>query len=97
MVLVLLFLPLFAQSQKPEALPSEIPGTFKPVTDTFNYVRRTAMVPMRDGVKLHTVIVLPRGASHAPILLMRTPYDANKRTPSTSAPTTPPATTRGSR
>src|SRR5688500_4405753 len=83
--LVLLFLPLSAQSQKPEALPSEIPATFKPVTDTFNYVRRTAMVPMRDGVKLHTVIVLPRGAKDAPILLMRTPYDADKRTPSSSA------------
>src|SRR5687768_14272042 len=83
--LVLLFLPLSARSQKPDALPSEIPGTFKPVTDTFNYVRRTAMVPMRDGVKLHTVIVLPRGAKDAPILLMRTPYDADRRTPSTSA------------
>ncbi len=34
---------------------------------------------MRDGVKLHTVIVIPRGASHAPILLTRTPYDAAGR------------------
>ena len=83
--LALLFLALSAQSQKPDTLPSEIPGTFRPVTDTFNYVRRTAMVPMRDGVKLHTVIVLPRGAKDAPILLMRTPYDADRRTPSTSA------------
>ena len=31
---------------------------------------------MRDGVKLHAVIVVPKGASHAPMLLDRTPYGA---------------------
>jgi hypothetical protein len=35
---------------------------------------------MRDGVKLHTVIVIPKGAKNAPILLTRTPYNASKRT-----------------
>jgi len=34
---------------------------------------------MRDGVKLHTVIVVPKGATRAPIILTRTPYDATKR------------------
>ena len=38
------------------------------------------MIPMRDGVKLHTVIVVPKGASNAPILLTRTPYNATQRT-----------------
>src|SRR5262245_41610410 len=38
------------------------------------------MIPMRDGVKLHTVILIPKGARRAPILLTRTPYDANKLT-----------------
>jgi putative CocE/NonD family hydrolase len=38
------------------------------------------MIPMRDGVKLHTVILVPKGASHAPILLTRTPYDADALT-----------------
>ncbi len=33
---------------------------------------------MRDGVKLHTVILVPKGAKGAPILLTRTPYDADK-------------------
>ncbi|MGZ8869118.1 MAG: CocE/NonD family hydrolase [Thermoanaerobaculia bacterium] len=76
----LLLVPLsHAQSQ------SEIPPSFTPVTDTFNYVRRTVMIPMRDGVRLHTVIVTPRGVKDAPILLMRTPYDADKRTPAKSA------------
>ena len=32
------------------------------------------MVPMRDGVKLHTVILVPKGAQRAPMLLTRTPY-----------------------
>ena len=35
---------------------------------------------MRDGVKLHTVILIPKGASHAPILLTRTPYSADELT-----------------
>jgi putative CocE/NonD family hydrolase len=33
-------------------------------------------IAMRDGVTLHTVILIPRGAAHAPILLTRTPYSA---------------------
>jgi putative CocE/NonD family hydrolase len=35
---------------------------------------------MRDGVKLHTVILVPKGARRAPILLTRTPYDATELT-----------------
>ena len=67
------------QPQYP-ALPSETPAKFQPVTDSFDYVKREVMIPMRDGVKLHTVIIVPKGASHAPILLTRTPYDANRLT-----------------
>ena len=37
------------------------------------------MIPMRDGVKLYTVIVVPKGARNAPILLTRTPYNAAAR------------------
>jgi putative CocE/NonD family hydrolase len=44
-------------------------------TDTLTYVRREVMIPMRDGVKLNTVIYSPKGAQTAqPILLRRTPY-----------------------
>jgi uncharacterized protein len=60
-------------------LRSDIPVTFTPRTETFDYVRRSAMIPMRDGVKLYTVILIPRGAQHAPILLTRTPYGADRR------------------
>ncbi len=37
------------------------------------------MIPMRDGVKLKTLILIPRGAKRAPILLTRTPYGATDR------------------
>jgi putative CocE/NonD family hydrolase len=78
--------PLAAQTpQRPAApqypgLPSETPATFEPVTETFDYVKRDVMIPMRDGVKLHTVILVPKGANRAPMLLTRTPYNANELT-----------------
>jgi putative CocE/NonD family hydrolase len=43
------------------------------------------MIPMRDGVKLHTVILVPKGAKSAPILLTRTPYNANELTTHTAS------------
>jgi len=61
-------------------LPSEMPAKFEPVTNSFDYARRDVMIPMRDGVKLHTVILVPKGAHGAPVLLTRTPYDATKLT-----------------
>jgi uncharacterized protein len=61
-------------------LPSETPEKFEPATATHDHIRRVAMIPMRDGVKLHTVILVPKGAKGAPILLTRTPYDADELT-----------------
>ncbi len=58
---------------------SEIPATFTPKTDSFDYVRRDEMVAMRDGVKLRTIVLVPKGAKDAPILLARTPYNAAER------------------
>src|SRR5450830_1320590 len=57
--------------------PSETPAEFVPVTSSFNYIKRTVMVPMRDGTRLNTIIIVPRNATNAPMLLTRTPYDAN--------------------
>ncbi len=62
------------------SLPSETPAGFQPVTESFDYAKRDVMIPMRDGVKLHTVIVVPKGAKNAPILLTRTPYSASAQT-----------------
>jgi uncharacterized protein len=70
-----------APAQSPaSALPSEMPPKYNEVTDSFDYVKRDVMIPMRDGVKLHTVIIVPKGATHAPILLTRTPYSAKRLT-----------------
>ena len=63
-----------------QTLPSETPSKFEPTNYGFNYTRREVMIPMRDGVKLHTVILVPKGARNAPILLTRTPYNASERT-----------------
>ena len=41
-----------------------------------DYVKRVVMIPMRDKVRLYTVIVMKKGTSKGPILLSRTPYDA---------------------
>ena len=81
MVSALLFVQR-APAQTPSAtgLPSEMPARLQPVTDSFEYERRDLMIPMRDGVRLHTVILMPRGAKGAPILLTRTPYDATALT-----------------
>jgi len=57
---------------------NDIPKAFKPTTAPKDYVRRVEMIPMRDGVKLFTVIWIPNGAHDAPIVLTRTPYNADK-------------------
>jgi len=82
-VALLLFIALAAaQTAAPPAktLPSETPAKFEPTNDGFDYIRRDVMIPMRDGVKLHTVILVPEGARGAPILLTRTPYNATALT-----------------
>src|SRR5580658_8683757 len=60
--------------------PSETPADLKPATTGFDYERRETMIPMRDGVRLHTVILVPKGQKNAPILLTRTPYSADQLT-----------------
>ncbi|HKB68422.1 MAG TPA: CocE/NonD family hydrolase [Pyrinomonadaceae bacterium] len=81
-LLVLSIKPTRAQTQ---TLPSERPEKIEPTNDGFDYVRREVMIPMRDGVKLHTVILVPKGAKAAPILLTRTPYNATELTTHTNS------------
>ncbi len=79
--LSLLVTQVSAQTPRPvPSLPGETPTEFKPTNDGFEYTRRDVMIPMRDGVKLHTVILVPKGAKRAPILLTRTPYNATELT-----------------
>jgi putative CocE/NonD family hydrolase len=69
-----------ARAEPTPPLAPDVPATFTPVTEGADYERREVMIPMRDGVKLHTVLLVPRGAKRAPIILTRTPYNASKRT-----------------
>jgi len=68
------------------ALPSETPATFTPRTESFDFVKREVMIPMRDGVKLKTFILIPRGAKNVPMLLTRTPYNAAGRVSRSESP-----------
>ena len=74
----------FALSDAPPAATgdvgvNDIPKEFTAKLSNQDYIRRVEMVAMRDGVKLQTVILIPKGARQAPILLTRTPYDASER------------------
>jgi putative CocE/NonD family hydrolase len=89
-LLALLFTgPLFLQTARAQtippptaqsALPNETPAQLESAATGFDYARRDVMIPMRDGVKLHTVILVPKGAKGAAILLTRTPYGATDLT-----------------
>src|SRR5437773_8051568 len=82
-ILLIVFLTaviIFPQTPKYPEFPSETPNEFKPTYNGFEYKRRDVMIPMRDGVKLHTVILVPNGAKNAPMLMTRTPYNATALT-----------------
>ena len=62
--LIVTLLPLYAFSQQPQQ--TDPPAGFDKIEQ---------MVPMRDGVKLHTIIYAPKNHSEAmPIIFNRTPY-----------------------
>ena len=82
-VLALVAGPVAAQT---DAMTPDIPEKFDLPTAPNDYIKRTVMIPMRDGTKLYTVIVMPKGAKDAPILLTRTPYNAKKRATRTQSP-----------
>src|SRR5215471_17942961 len=81
-----LALAALAQAQTTPPMTPDIPKKFDAPTSAYDYVKRDVMIPMRDGVKLHTVIVIPKGARNAPIILTRTPYNASKRTERNQSP-----------
>ncbi|WCL54167.1 CocE/NonD family hydrolase [Gimibacter soli] len=63
-----------------EAMRPDTVEVYDPVRAEADYIRREIMIPMRDGVKLFTVVVMRKGTKDAPILLSRTPYNASKAT-----------------
>lgn len=54
-------------------------SSFAAASPSADFERRVVKIPMRDGVQLHTEIVIPKGAANAPILMTRTPYNAASR------------------
>jgi putative CocE/NonD family hydrolase len=69
--LAALAVPLAAATPQSTPAAAEAPFTFE-----------EAMIPMRDGVKLHTVILRPKGATGPlPILFQRSPYGSPDAAP----------------
>src|SRR5665213_4300271 len=85
LVLSLLACTSFAFAQEKPVANDLAPGFKAPARDS-DFEKRVAMVPMRDGVKLYTVIVVPKGAKGAPILLTRTCYNAAARATRSDSP-----------
>ncbi|MGJ3648955.1 CocE/NonD family hydrolase [Sphingomonas sp. GlSt437] len=83
LALTIVAAPVIAQDMPPGG---DIPAKFEPPIENRDYVKREVEIPMRDGVKLHTVIVIPKGAQGAPIVLTRTPYHADARAARSDSP-----------
>lgn len=59
---------------------------------TANYTKVEKQIPMRDGIKLHTVIYLPKDQSQRyPFMIHRTPYSAGPYGPGTFRPVLGPS------
>ncbi len=70
----------FLQTAQHPDEPGYEPGASNPAGVTHaDFVQRTEMIPMRDGVKLHTIILVPLREGKMPVLMTRTPYGASVR------------------
>ncbi len=68
--------------ESPPTIASAAPAPDAPA----DFEKRIVMIPMRDGVKLNTVIVVKNGTKSAPIILTRTPYNAAGRAERAKSP-----------
>ena len=75
-----------AQKEKSPPPGGDIPAKFVPANASFDFDRREVDIPMRDGVTLHAVIVQRKGLTDAPILLQRTPFNAESVASRSSSP-----------
>ena len=80
LALALVSAALHAQVPDPTIVRDDLAKNFKAPAQTADYNKRVAMIPMRDGTRLYTVIVVPTAVTtaktKAPILLTRTCYNA---------------------
>jgi hypothetical protein len=84
-LLPLTLLAAAAPSEKVTPMTPDVVASYDQVRPEADFVKRVVMVPMRDGTKLYTVIMMKKGAANAPILLSRTPYDAKGSTTRTAS------------
>ena len=76
-------LPLLAMAAAPPAsapvtpMTPDVVASYDQVMPWADFDRREVMIPMRDGTKLYTVVVMKKGTKNGPILLTRSPYDAH--------------------
>ena len=75
-----------ASTSNTVAAGGDIPAHFKPMLSAYDYDKRDVMIPMRDGKRLHAVIIVPHSVKHGPIMLDRTPYSADKFTGKVESP-----------
>jgi putative CocE/NonD family hydrolase len=80
---LLLSLAAFAQTAP---MTPDTPARFEATVPAADHTRQVFMVPMRDGVKLYTVVLMAKGTRDAPIMLTRTPYNAAGRSSRNSSP-----------
>jgi putative CocE/NonD family hydrolase len=66
-----------AQSAAVTAMTPDVVEKYDPVLPEADYTLREVMVPMRDGTRLYTAIVMKKGVTKAPIVLWRSPYNAH--------------------
>ncbi|HET7577355.1 MAG TPA: CocE/NonD family hydrolase [Sphingomicrobium sp.] len=76
-ILPLLALAAAPVPQRVTPMTPDVVASYDAVMPWADFVRREVMIPMRDGTKLYTVIVMKKGTANAPILLTRSPYDAH--------------------
>jgi len=75
-----------AQTQAPlSAMTPDGVKSYDSIRPQADFIKRVVMIPMRDGVKLYTVVVMKKGTKNAPILLSRTPYNAKGSTSRTQS------------
>ena len=68
------------ESSRVTPMTPDVIDKYEQTLPSADFIRREVMVPMRDGVKLYTVVVMKKGTRGGPILLSRTPYDAHHST-----------------
>jgi uncharacterized protein len=81
-IIVIVFLGVRGWAQIHTPLdPDLLAETLAADSRNVDFDRREEMIPMRDGVKLYTLILVPRVKGPMPILFTRTPYGASQRVP----------------